>query len=194
MFQSAVWIQKQTSGLNWATGSVQLPYFLDNVCPVCYLGRATHRFYKPAPHCFSSSFISVNHLPAFSPQRLRCSNSQTHRQETNNALSNLLCMCASVPFHVWTHRGFLFFPPTAGHAAFSTSFFPPLNPEKVTHYNESVCSCRGAQMVQWSSSTASQALSGQIRVKKTLPIKIQNVCSAERASVNERGLSDAWCL
>lgn len=57
-------------------------------------------------------------------------------------------------------------PPTAGHCAFSSSFFfLLLNLEKVTHYNESVCLCRGAQMVQRSSSTASQALSGQRAVK-----------------------------
>lgn len=65
---------------------------------------------------------------------------------------------------------FFFFPPPLATVPFLLLLFSPsLNLEKVTHYNESVCSCRGAQMAQRSSSTASQALSGQRAVKKRSP-------------------------
>lgn len=75
-------------------------------------------------------------LPAsISLERPRCLNSQTHEQETANALLTLSacvhlygCMCANASF----------FPPLA-------TFFPSNNLETVTHSSERFCSCRGAR-------------------------------------------------
>lgn len=62
-------------------------------------------------------------------ERLSCLNSQTHQQETANALLTL-----SACVRLWTHH---FSPPAT--VSFSR------NQEKVSHCSESVCSCGGAQ-------------------------------------------------